>query len=262
MRKEEGFFIIDGASVEYRAVGPAGGESPTLILLHEGLGCVSLWKDFPEQLAQETGCGVLAYSRIGYGRSTSCPLPRPLSFMHTEGLAILPRILDAAGVQDVFLIGHSDGASIALINAGGLGDERVKGLALMAPHVFVEDVTIAGIQAARVSFEEGGLRKSLARYHGENVDCAFLGWNRAWLDPHFRKWNLEIFLPDIRVPVLLIQGEGDNYGTARQLETIVQQVPKGADILMLPDCGHSPFRDQPEATVQAIAEFVSKHLPG
>jgi pimeloyl-ACP methyl ester carboxylesterase len=178
--------------------------------------------------------------------------------MHTEGLAVLPSILDFAGVRDVFLVGHSDGASIALINAGGLRDPRVKGLALMAPHVFVEDITIAGIEAARASFEEGGLRKSLARYH-QNVDCAFLGWNRAWLDPHFRKWNLEIFLPDIMVPVLLIQGEDDNYGTPLQLETIARQIPKGADIRMLPNCGHSPFRDQPEATLHAIAGLVSQH---
>ncbi len=255
---KSGFFEVNDTSLEFRSLGPPPGEAPTLILLHEGLGCVSLWKDFPEQVAAATGCGVLAYSRAGYGRSTPCPLPRPLSFMHTEGLAVLPRVLDAAGVQEAVLVGHSDGASIALIHAGGARDARLRGLVLMAPHVFVEDLTIDSIRAAREAYEKTDLRERLSRYHGENVDCAFMGWNRAWLDPRFRDWNLERFLPEIAVPVLLLQGEDDNYGTLRQLETIDRRLPEGAEILLLPECGHSPFRDQPEATLQAIARFVAR----
>jgi pimeloyl-ACP methyl ester carboxylesterase len=156
------------------------------------------------------------------------------------------------------LVGHSDGASIALIHAGGAGDERVKGLILAAPHVFVEDLTLAGIRAAAKAFERGGLRERLVRYHGGNVDCAFHGWSDAWLDPRFRSWNIEEFLSGIEVPTLLIQGEDDNYGTALQLEAIVRQVPAEVTRLLLPDCGHSPHRDQPEPTLRAVADFVER----
>jgi pimeloyl-ACP methyl ester carboxylesterase len=227
------------------------------VFLHEGLGCVEMWKDFPERAAEATGWGALAFSRAGYGKSDPCALPRPLGFMHIEGLVTLPRVLDAAGIRLAVLVGHSDGASIALINAGGLRDERILGLVLMAPHVLVEPVTVESIRAAGEAYEKTDLRQRLSRYHGDNVDCAFLGWNRAWLHPLFLSWNLEIFLPGIEVPVLLIQGEEDNYGTALQLETIERGLPAPPEVRLLKGCGHSPFRDQPEMTLEARTGFVS-----
>jgi pimeloyl-ACP methyl ester carboxylesterase len=257
MRKVNDFFSIDGVSLEYRWLGPGPDEAPTLVFLHEGLGCVDLWKDFPERVAEATGWGALVYSRAGYGKSDPCVLPRPLGFMHTEGLVTLPRVLDAAGIRRAVLVGHSDGASIALINAGGLRDERIVGLALMAPHVLVEQITVESIREAGEAYEKTDLRLHLSRYHGDNVDCAFLGWNRAWLHPVFRSWNLEIFLPGIEAPVLLIQGKEDNYGTTLQLETIERGLPAPPEIRLLERCGHSPFRDQPESTLQALAGFVS-----
>ena len=260
MLESHGFFNIDGFNLEYQQFTPCQSDDLTLIFLHEGLGCLAMWKDFPRQVAEATGCRVLTYSRAGYGGSDPCPLPRPLTFMHDEGLNILPKILAEAGIQKAVLIGHSDGASIALINAGGIADERIRGLVLMAPHVFVEELTLTSIREARVAYKNTDLRERLARYHGDNVDCAFLGWNRAWLDEGFLSWNLEEYLPTITVPVLLIQGEDDNYGTIRQLEKITDGVAGEVGITLLPRCGHSPFRDRPAETLQAIVGFLQKHF--
>lgn len=260
MLEAHGFFDIDGVKLEYQWLTPLASAALTLIFLHEGLGCLAMWKDFPRQVAQLTGCRVLVYSRSGYGGSDPCPLPRPLTFMHDEGLAVLPKILAAAEIQKAVLVGHSDGASIALINAGGMTDERIQGLILMAPHVFVEELTLASIREAKNAYEKTDLRERLARYHGDNVDCAFLGWNQAWLDEGFLDWNLEAYLAKIGVPTLLIQGEGDNYGTVRQLEKIKELLPGGAALTLLSACGHAPFRDRPAATLQAIAGFLQNSL--
>ena len=257
MQVTEGFFNIDGQRLEYQLLTPEHDQPLTLILLHEGLGCVALWKEFPRQLAETSGCRVLSYSRAGYGGSDPCPLPRPLRFMHDEGLRVLPKILEAAGIEQAVLVGHSDGASIALIHAGGLADRRIRGLVLMAPHVFVEELTVTSIRQSRNAYAVTDLRQRLRRYHGDNVDCAFLGWSGAWLDPDFLEWNIEEYLPTIRVPVLLIQGEEDNYGTLRQLEAIEAQLPGKVERAILPACGHSPFRDQPEKTLQATAAFLN-----
>ncbi|MDH3454107.1 MAG: alpha/beta hydrolase [Desulfuromonadales bacterium] len=232
----------------------------TLVFLHEGLGCLAMWRDFPRQLARLTGCRALVYSRAGYGGSAPCPLPRPLTFMHDEGLRVLPKILTQARIDKAVLVGHSDGASIALINAGGIADRRIQGLILMAPHVFVEELTLASIREAKSAFENAGLRERLARYHGDNVDCAFLGWNQAWLDGAFIDWNLEAYLPKVEVPVLLIQGEDDNYGTIRQLEKIKDRLPGGAELALLRDCGHSPFRDSPTEVMRVITGFLHDSL--
>ena len=258
--------VADGAALELRVGGhrleaawwgPPPGEAPTtLVLLHEGLGCVAMWRDFPARLAARTGCGVLAYSRLGYGGSDPCPLPRPLGYMHDEGRSLLPALLDAAGVRDCVVVGHSDGGSIALIHAGGTPAEPVRGVVTFAAHVFCEELSVRSIAAARDAFESGDLRARLARYHGDNVDCAFWGWNRAWLDPEFMRWNLEEFLPGIRVPVLAIQGRDDEYGTAAQVDAIVAGC--GAEPLFLERCGHSPHRDRPEATLEAVAGFVAR----
>lgn len=256
MHETHGFFNIDGMQLEYQWINPAESAAPTLIFLHEGLGCLAMWKDFPRQAARMTGRRTLIYSRAGYGGSSPCSLPRPLTFMHEEALNILPKILDAAEIQKAVLVGHSDGASIALINAGGIVDGRIRGLILIAPHVFVEQLTLASIRAAKSAYEKTDLRERLARYHGDNVDCAFWGWNGAWLDEGFLDWNLGAYLPKIKVPVLLIQGKDDNYGTIRQLETIKKHLPWGAELILLQDCGHSPFRDRPKETLQAIADFL------
>jgi len=259
LQEISGFFDIDGVTLEYQLHIPAPKNNLTLVLLHEGLGCVALWKDFPFQLARRTQCRVLAYSRAGYGGSAPCPLPRPLSFMHDEGLQILPLVLAAAEIDQYVLLGHSDGASIALIHAGEAAGSGLRGLVLMAPHVFVEELPLASIGAAATAFQETDLRQRLARYHGDNVDCAFWGWNRAWLDPDFRSWNLESYLPAIQVPTLLLQGKDDEYGTVRQLKKIATPLGPLADTVLIPACGHAPFRDQPAAVLDRITGFLATH---
>lgn len=258
MRETQGFLDIDGCRLEYQLLVPSQSHDRTLVFLHEGLGCLAMWKDFPQRVAEMTGCQALVYSRAGYGRSGPCVLPRPLSFMHDEGLKILPQVLTAAAIEDAVLVGHSDGASIALINAGGVDDQRVRGLVLMAPHVFVEELTISSIRKAKSAYQTTELRERLSRYHGSNVDRTFLGWVDAWLDERFLSWNIEAYLPNISVPVLLIQGEEDNYGTLRQLQTIQARLPATANQLVLPGCGHTPFRDCPEKTLVAITEFMQQ----
>lgn len=247
---------VDGVRLEATWLGPGPAEAPTLTLLHEGLGCVAMWKGFPQQLAELTGWGVLVYSRQGYGGSDPVELPRPLSYMHHEGLEVLPRLLDVAGIRQTVLVGHSDGASIALINAGGVRDPRVIGAVLMAPHVRNEAVCVASIRQAREAYEQGPLRESLERYHGANVDCAFWGWNRAWLDPGFLAWNIEEYLPDIEIPLLQIQGHQDEYGSSVHLEAIARQARGPVATIWLDDCRHSPQRDQPDAVLDAIADFL------
>ncbi|MEX0624616.1 alpha/beta fold hydrolase [Saccharospirillum sp.] len=248
---------VNGVALEACWYGPPPHQSLTLVLLHEGLGSVGQWKHFPEQLARTTGCGVLVYSRAGYGQSDPVALPRPLTYMHNEARDVLPRLLDAAHIRDAVLVGHSDGASIALINAGTQQDPRIKGLVLMAPHVFTEPMCLASIRDARTAYEDTAthLRDRLAHYH-RHVDVAFKGWNDAWLDPDFESWNLEGFVGGITGPMLLIQGRQDEYGTHKQLDAIVRRAQTTCEILWLDDCRHSPHRDQPEATLAAIQDFI------
>ncbi len=254
---EAGVVRVAGAALEYRMIGPPPDKAATIVLLHEGLGCVSLWKDFPERLAAATGLGVFVYSRRGYGRSSPYAAPWPLTYMHDEGRQLLPALLETIGFRDGVLFGHSDGASIAAIYAGATGDSRLRGLVLMAPHFFTEDAGIASIAAARKAYETTDLRDRLAAHHGDNVDCAFWGWNRAWLDPGFRQWDLRAFLPRIKVPVLIIQGEDDQYGTADQIAAAQAGCAGPVSVAHLPDCRHSPHRDQPEKTLDVAAAFIS-----
>jgi pimeloyl-ACP methyl ester carboxylesterase len=256
---DSGFLDIGAQHLEYRMIGPRPDEAPTLVLLHEGLGCVGLWNDFPDQLAKATGCGVFVYSRAGYGQSSPVKLPRPLCYMQEEARETLPKLLDAIGFQRGLLIGHSDGASIAAIYAGSHQDHRVGGLVLIAPHFFTEDPGIKSIEEARIAYETGDLRARLARWHAD-VDNAFWGWNGAWLDPDFRKWDITEFLAYIRVPILIVQGEDDQYGTVRQIEMALQECYCPVEVAMLPGARHSPQRDAPEATLKAIAEFVARAL--
>jgi len=247
--------------LEYEWHGPPPDQAPTLVFLHEGLGCVAMWKDSPAQVAAATGYGALVYSRAGYGSSDPCELPRPVRFMHDEALNTLPQVLDAFDIRDAILIGHSDGGSIALIHAGGIRDARVKGLILLAPHVFVEDLGLDSIRRIRDDFRNGDLRQRLQRYHGKNTDTAFWGWNDVWLNSDFRSWNIEEYLPRISVPVLLIQGDDDQYGTRAQIEAIERGVVGPSQKLLLENCGHSPHLDQFEQTLAAINTFVRSLLP-
>jgi pimeloyl-ACP methyl ester carboxylesterase len=244
--------------IEYRWAGSTLRDTslPVLVFLHEGLGCVALWKDFPDQLAQATGLPALVYSRIGYGGSSPCALPRPITYMHDEGEAGLPDLLTALGIQSHILIGHSDGASIALLYAGAQPRAGLQGVAVMAPHVFCEDVSVRSIRAADKAYAEGDLKARLAKYHGDNVDCAFRGWCDSWLNPEFHHWNIEAYVDRITVPVLAIQGEDDEYGTAAQVDSIRRRA--GAEALLISACGHSPQRDQPAATLTALAGFIRR----
>lgn len=247
---------LDAGPIDYVWAMPPQGGRPTLVFLHEGLGSISLWRDFPALLGRATGCGVLVYSRYGYGNSAPCPLPRPLDYMHREAQDILPAVLGGLGVGPHVLVGHSDGASIALIHAGSAPRPGLLGIAAMAPHVFVEEISVTAIAQAREAWERGELRERLARHHGTNVEVAFRGWNDAWLDPKFRDWNIESFLPAIKVPVLALQGEGDEYGTSAQVATVARAT--GGQLVLLPDCGHSPHRDQPQATLTALSSFINQ----
>jgi pimeloyl-ACP methyl ester carboxylesterase len=251
---------VNGARIEAEWHGPRPDEAPTLVLLHEGLGCVAMWRDFPRALSRRTGYGVLVYSRPGYGRSDPLPRPRALSYMDREAFDILPAVLDQAGVRKTILVGHSDGASIATIYAGGRQDFRVRGLVLMAPHFFVEDLSIRSIVAAKEAYERGDLRERLARYHGLNVDTAFTVWNAAWLDEGSRDWRLDERLGHVRVPILIVQGLDDQYGTVAQLALTEQETYCPVETLVLEGCRHSPHLDQPEATLSAVAEFAYQVL--
>lgn len=252
-----GFLDLGDQQLEYKLVGPPPSEKPTLVLLHEGLGCVGLWGDFLDKLAAKTGCGVLAYSRAGYGQSSSISLPRPLTYMHIEAQQVLPRVLDTVGFQQGVLVGHSDGASIAAIYAGSANDVRVKGMTLIAPHFFTEEKGLIEIAKAKIAYETGNLRERLERWH-KHVDAAFVGWNGAWLDPEFRDWNLEEFLPDIRCPVQVIQGVEDQYGTDAQVKVVAQKCRVPVETAMLLGVQHSPHREAPDVTVAKIAEFVAR----
>ncbi len=244
-----------GHRLEVERIGAGAVGHPSLVLLHEGLGSVAMWRDFPGRLAHATGCDVVAYSRYGYGRSDPIVAPHGVRYMHDEALVVLPELLDALAVHAPILVGHSDGASIALIHAGA-GTRPVRAVVAMAPHVMVEDISIRSIAAAREAFATADLRARLARYHAD-VDSAFRGWNDIWLHPDFRAWNIEEYLPSIACPVLVIQGEDDEYGTMEQVQRIVCAVPD-TEVLALADCRHSPHRDQPQAVLEAITRFVDR----
>jgi len=244
-----------GHRIEYERIDVGQTARPTLVLLHEGLGSVAMWRDFPGRLAHATGCNALVYSRHGYGSSDPLCCDRPVRYMHDEALLALPELLDRLAIERPILVGHSDGGSIALIHAGA-GVRAVTGVVTLAAHVLVEDISVASIAAARTAYETTDLRARLERYHAD-VDSAFLGWNRIWLHPDFRAWNIEEYLPSIACPVLAVQGDDDEYGTMEQMRRIGAQVPD-AELLVLEDCRHSPHRDQPEAVIDAITRFVDR----
>ena len=254
-----GFLRIGESDLEYRMLGPAPEEAPTIVMLHEGLGSAALWGDFPDKLQAATGAGVFVYSRAGYGHSSPVILPRPIDYMHREALDVLPKLLAQIGFQRGILVGHSDGASIAAIYAGGVQDHRVRAIALMAPHFIVEDISVTSIAAIRTAYETTNLRDKLARWH-KHVDNAFYGWNGAWLDPKFRNWDISEYLAYIRVPVGIVQGEDDQYGTIRQVEIAQEECYCPVDVTVLDGAGHSPHREAPGATLNAISDFANAVL--
>lgn len=231
--------------------------APAMVFLHEGLGSVSMWRDFPQRVADASGCEAIVFSRHGYGKSTPIAEPRGVRYMHDEALTTLPALLDALGVEAPFLFGHSDGGSIALIHAGG-AHRPLAGIIVMAPHVLVEEVSVTSIEQAKVAYQETDLKSRLGRYHAD-VDSAFWGWNDIWLHPEFRSWNIEEYLPTIACPVMAIQGEDDEYGTMDQIERIGRGA-QDVDLVKLADCRHSPHKDQPEAVIDAVAGFVTRIL--
>jgi pimeloyl-ACP methyl ester carboxylesterase len=251
------FAEIDGRRVEYRMILGAADARPPLVFLHEGLGSVELWRDFPDKVSRRIGARALVYSRFGYGQSDGLKGKRTPRFMHEEALDLLPRLLDRLGIEAPLLIGHSDGASIALIHAAAAA-RPVRGLALMAPHVFVERVCVESIANIREAYlAKPDLKIRLSRYHSR-VDDAFLGWADAWLLPEFVDWSIEEMLGGILQPMLLIQGRDDDYGTLAQLDRIEARVKGPVARLVLDRCGHSPHRDQEAAVIDAIASFASK----
>jgi pimeloyl-ACP methyl ester carboxylesterase len=244
--------------LELAWVGAPASKHPVVVFLHEGLGSVALWKDFPERLCRAHGLTGLVFSRYGYGRSSPRPVDEPLSpdFMEQQAWDVLPLLFSKLGLERPWLFGHSDGASIALLHAARFSG-RISGAVVMAPHVMVEPVSVESIAAARAAYLDGPLRERLARYHTD-VDSAFWGWNTVWLDPAFRTWDMRALLPQVTAPVLAIQGEGDEYGTLEQVHAIGRLAAR-AEVLVLPDCGHSPYRDQPERVIEAAGAFILAH---
>jgi pimeloyl-ACP methyl ester carboxylesterase len=251
--------------VEYAWVGRAEPLAPLVVFLHEGLGSVAMWKDFPERLCARAACRGLVYSRPGYGRST--PRSRVEAwapdFMHRQAYELLPRLLDTLGVDAAarppWLFGHSDGGSIALLHAARFPD-CIAGAVVLAPHILVEDVSVRSIALARTAYLEGDLKARLGKYH-DDPDSAFWGWNDIWLDPAFRDWSIEADLASIRCPLLAVQGVDDEYGTLEQIRGIKRRC-SGTTLVELADCGHSPHRDQPEAVMISVSQFIQTLTQG
>jgi pimeloyl-ACP methyl ester carboxylesterase len=256
---DEGFLDLAPLRLEYRMIGPRPGAAPTIVMLHHGLGSVGLWRDFPDRVASATGAGVFVYSRAGCGRSSPGPRRAPLLFMDEEARGVLPRVLEAIGFQRGILFGHSDGASIATIYAGSVQDHRVRGLVLLAPHFFTEERGLAEIRRTREEFAANDLRDKLKRWHSD-VDGAFRAWADPWLDPEFKKWDITEALSYIRVPILVIQGADDEYGTLKQVQAVQDECFCPVEALILPSVRHAPYRDAPEATLSAAASFISRLL--
>ena len=251
------FVSVRGRNLEYRRIAAAA-DSPALVFLHEGLGSISQWRDFPARIVAGTGLPAIVYARYGHGQSDVLQQPHGVDFMHRDALESLPEFLRQLGIERPILIGHSDGASIALIYAGA--GHPLQGLVAMAPHVFVEDISIQGIVAAKRVFETTDLPQKLARHHRDPVKT-FYGWNDVWLAPAFRGWNIEGFLPAIKCPLLAIQGQDDEYGSMAQVDAIARQVSGPVEVLKLEHCAHSPHQDQPEIVAKAIVEFVKRCVP-
>lgn len=245
-------------TIEHRWIGRERTHAPLVVFLHEGLGSLSAWKDFPQRLCDAAGLRGLVFSRPGYGRST----PRAedefwdVDYLHRQAKEVLPATFAALGVEQPWLFGHSDGGSIALIHAAAFPG-KLAGAILVAPHLFVEDLSVTSIEQTRIAYAETDLRQRLAKHHAD-PDSAFWGWNRIWLHPPFKQWNIAHELPAITCPLLAVQGLDDEYGTLAQIRGIQQALPQ-TELLELPDCGHAVHKDQPEALIQATTTFIARH---
>ena len=251
---------VNGVCLEAMHCPPRDSSYPSLIFLHEGLGCAAMWRDFPRLLCELTGCGGLVYSRQGYGNSDPCVVPRPLNYMHKEALDVLPEVLSAAGIVEHIVIGHSDGASIGLLHAADPMLSGLIGLISIAPHVICEELSVRSIRKAREAYLSGTLKAGLQKYHRENTPCAFWGWNKAWLDPEFRDWNITNYLPQISVPQLVLQGNDDEYGTLAQVEIISAQSGASVRTVILENCGHNPCREQTTSSLDLLSDFIKSLL--
>lgn len=254
------FIEIEGVKLEGAWFGDAGDDAPILVMLHEGLGSVSIWRDYPSALAKATGTRVFAYSRAGYGKSDLVALPRPLDFMQREAKNVLPKILDKISFRRGMLVGHSDGGTIAAAYAGSVQDHRVRGLVLIEPHFFVEEFNLKSIRQITADYKTSDLREKLARHHSD-PDNAFLGWSGAWLDPGFdRVLDLQQELTHIRVPVLIVKGENDPYATMEQVRFAERECYCPVDYVVIADAAHAPHREKHEETLAATAEFINRIL--
>ena len=255
--EDQGHIAVGDASLEYRMIGPRPDAAPTIVMLHEGLGSVTTWGEFPARLAEHTGAGVFVYSRAGYGKSSSIALPRPLDYMQREATDVLPKLLDAIGFRRGILLGHSDGATIAAWYAGSVQDHRVRGLILIAPHFFMEASNIAAIKKTVETYETTDLRAKLARHHAD-VDAAFRGWSGAWLDPGFATFDTTEALAYIRVPVLALQGAADPYGTLAQVRVLEEECYCPVETAIAENVGHAPHREDAAGTLRNIADFADR----
>jgi len=247
-------------TLECSMIGATPASAPTIVMLHEGLGSIDTWGDFPRRLSERTGAGVFVYSRAGYGGSPATNEKFPLDYLKRHAREVLPGLLEAIGFREGILLGHSDGASMATAYTAATADPRVRGLVVIAPHFVVEPETLAEIRVARSAYLEGKLRQRLARYHAD-VDVAFWRWNDVWLEPAFAEFNLKAELAEIRVPMLVMRGDNDRYGTHRQVRLAQELCRCPLDAMLIKDCGHVPHREKPDLTLEAIAHFAERVLP-
>lgn len=250
------FVTAAGRRLEYQRI-DADASKPVLVFLHEGLGSITQWRDFPQKVVAATGCPALLYARYGYGQSDVLEGPRKIDFMHDEALVALPQLLAALEIRSPILVGHSDGASISLIHAGA--GHPVRGVVVEAPHVFVEEHGAHGIRAAGDAFRTTDLPQKLGKHHRDAAKT-FYGWYDVWMSREFPQWNIEASLPGIHCPLMAIQGEDDAYGTMAQLDAIKRQVSGPCELVKLADCGHTPHKEQPEKTLAAVTRFVQSIL--
>lgn len=254
------FLTIDGVKLECAWFGDAPSGGPILVMLHEGLGSISIWRDYPAKLAQATGTRVFAYSRAGYGQSDPVTLPRPLDFMQREATEVLPKLLGKIGFERGILVGHSDGGTIAAAYGGSVQDHRVRGLVLIEPHFFVEEFNLKSIRKITDEYRSTDLREKLARHH-RDPDNAFLGWSGAWLDPAFKRvLDLQPELAHIRVPVLIVKGENDPYATMEQVWLAERECYCPVEHVVIAGAAHAPHREKPEETLRATAGFINRIL--
>jgi pimeloyl-ACP methyl ester carboxylesterase len=253
------FLKLNSRKIEIQWHGKNKKNRPTLIFLHEGLGCARMWKNFPEKLSRQTDCPALVFSRPGYGHSDPAPLPWKINFMHKQALCILPDIIKKTGIKTYILVGHSDGGSIGIIFSGSPHAKGLKCLITQAAHVFCEEKTLASICQAKIQYEHKNLKQGLEKYHGKNTENAFRGWNDAWLAPNFINWNIEKYLSHIDIPMLAIQGKNDQYGTIEQIRSIQKRV-KQVKTCLINDTSHSPHLEQPEIVLNIMAKFVHQTL--